>query len=217
MLKTYRKRDPIILNSVSDLKKAPYNPRLILDDAATGLSNSIKRFGDISGIVWNSRTGHLVSGHQRVDMLKKAGAKLKDGVFFLGAKTFPIRIVNWKLSTEKAANISANNPHIGGKFKEDDLNTLLLEIQESLPDFDALGLDALLPPEPINFEEEWDGMPEFDQKDVTAFRSINVHFKDQEAVDEFNRMVISNITDKTKYIWFPEIEIEKHADKEYSE
>lgn len=62
---------------------------------------------------------------------------------------------------------------------------------------------------------EWTGMPEFDQQDRKAFRSIAVHFKDQAKVDEFARLVGQLITEKTRYLWFPEIEIETYADKRY--
>lgn len=58
-------------------------------------------------------------------------------------------------------------------------------------------------------------MPEFRHEDKTAFRSIYVHMKDQDAVDAFVAMVKQKITDSTRYIWFPEKEIESVADKRY--
>jgi len=71
------------LNKIEDLRPAPYSPRPITDKAASRLGKSLNRFGDIAGIVWNKRTGHLVAGHQRVEQLRKAGATMKDGA--LGA------------------------------------------------------------------------------------------------------------------------------------
>ena len=59
-------------------------------------------------------------------------------------------------------------------------------------------------------------MPEFVQEDKTAFRSIPVHFKDQAAVDAFAALVGQTITEKTRFLWFPEIEIESYADKRYA-
>jgi ParB-like chromosome segregation protein Spo0J len=61
------------LTGMSDLKPAPYNPRRIDERAQAGLTASIEQFGDISGITWNKRTGHIVSGHQRVEQLKRLG------------------------------------------------------------------------------------------------------------------------------------------------
>ena len=61
--------------SIQRLKKAPYNPRSISLEAMEGLSASLEHFGDIGGIVWNRRTGHLVCGHQRVDALRNKHAE----------------------------------------------------------------------------------------------------------------------------------------------
>ena len=58
-------------------------------------------------------------------------------------------------------------------------------------------------------------MPEFDQRDKTAFRSLPVHFKDQEAVDKFAALIGQKVTNKTRFVWFPAIEIETYADKRY--
>ena len=58
------------LKNIDDLKPASYNPRKISKKAFEGLEVSLKKFGDISGIVWNKRTGNLVSGHQRVAKLR---------------------------------------------------------------------------------------------------------------------------------------------------
>ena len=58
-------------------------------------------------------------------------------------------------------------------------------------------------------------MPEFEQPSAQAFKRIVVHFKDQESVDEFANLVMQKITDKTKFIWFPEVDIVKASDKIY--
>lgn len=71
-------------------------------------------------------------------------------------------------------------------------------------------------PEPDDPYAEWEGMPEYSHQDKTAFRSLTVHFKDQEAVDQFATLVDQAITPKTRFLWFPEIEIERYADKRYA-
>lgn len=134
------------LSSIEDLRPAPYNPRTISEKAADGLGKSLEDFGDIAGIVWNKRTGHLVAGHQRVEQLKKLGAVLHNGELRVGVDgpRFAVRVVDWPESKEKAANVTANNQHIGGSFT-DGLADLLGEIKLSLgdDDFAALQLDAL--------------------------------------------------------------------------
>ncbi len=58
--------------SIADLKPAPYNPRKISPEAVAGLKTSLVQFGDISGLTWNRRSGHLVAGHRHL-----AGAELE--------------------------------------------------------------------------------------------------------------------------------------------
>jgi hypothetical protein len=63
---------------------------------------------------------------------------------------------------------------------------------------------------------EWQGMPEFDQKDKTAFRSVVLHFADQAAVDAFFKLIGQTVTPKTRFAWYPEIVRETYADKRYA-
>lgn len=53
----------------SQLTNAPYNPRRISELAKRKLAQNIKRVGLVEPPVWNKRTGHIVSGHQRLDIL----------------------------------------------------------------------------------------------------------------------------------------------------
>jgi hypothetical protein len=127
---------------LTDLKPAPYNPRTITDEAAAALQTSLAEFGDISGIVWNKRTGHLVAGHQRMEALRrKHGKKLsvRDGaVCTSDGERFPIRVVNWPLEKEKTANLAANSPYLAGSFDSGGLEALLADLNA------ADGLSGLL-------------------------------------------------------------------------
>jgi hypothetical protein len=69
----------------------------------------------------------------------------------------------------------------------------------------------------IDANELWKGMPDFEQEDKEAYQSIHVHFKTKDDVEEFARLVNQTITDKTRFLWFPYIEIERYADKSYSD
>ena len=50
-------------------KAAPYNPRSIDGPARRKLEKAIRDFGLVDRPVWNRRTGNIVGGHQRVDIL----------------------------------------------------------------------------------------------------------------------------------------------------
>ena len=119
-------------STIHDLFPAPYNPRVITKTAFQGLRVSLDTFGDLSGIVFNTRTGHLVSGHQRVEALKAAGVSEIEtdatGSFIRHrGEKFRVRFVDWDEDTEKLANVTANNPKIQGDWS-DDLGVVLDDI-----------------------------------------------------------------------------------------
>ncbi len=130
---------------IEQLKQAPYNPRAIDDAALRGLGRSLQEFGDIAGIVWNKRTGHLVAGHQRLDALKrehgeqlslKPAGKDRFAIVTPSGDRFPVRVVDWSLEQEKAANVAANNPHIAGVFDRDALGRTRRYANTTWPDRD---------------------------------------------------------------------------------
>ena len=121
----------------------PQNPRKISDAELTQLSDSLKRFGDLGGIVLNRITGQLVGGHQRVsafrqsevpvvltDELKKPDrtGTVAYGYIELNGTRYNYREVTWTKEQERIANIAANN--IGGDWD----NQLLAEVLKSIRD-----------------------------------------------------------------------------------
>lgn len=107
---------------LSKLTPAGYNPRLISDAARKGLTASIERFGLVQPIVYNKRTGNIVGGHQRLDVLLARGDTEADVV-----------VVDLPEEEEKALNLTLNNPAIQGEFTTD-VTALLDELQEALPE-----------------------------------------------------------------------------------
>lgn len=68
-------------------------------------------------------------------------------------------------------------------------------------------LAGLVTPEPEDDpNEHWKGMPEFEQEDKMGVQSIHVHFKTREDVVAFAKLIGQNLTDKTRSIWYPQIE-----------
>lgn len=64
-------------------KPAKYNPRKDLKPGGPEyekLKRSIQEFGYVEPIVWNSRTGNVVGGHQKLKILKEQGFKEVDCV-----------------------------------------------------------------------------------------------------------------------------------------
>jgi len=58
------------------------------------------------------------------------------------------------------------------------------------------------------WESEWQDMPEFIQDDLTPMQSILVHFKTEDDRLAFAKLLNQTITEKTKFIWYPELKAE---------
>ena len=53
---------------------------------------------------------------------------------------------------------------------------------------------------------EWQGMPEFENDDKTAFKTILVHFNSLEDMNNFAEFIGQTVTEKTKSIYYPKKE-----------
>lgn len=130
-----------VLASTADLAGDGANPRKISSEAADGLRASIKRFGDLSGIVFNKRTGELVAGHQRMDQIREEygdreletidEARGQYGIRIDDEHFFAVRVVDWSPAKQRAANVAANNQKLQGKFTAE-LSTYLLSVEAEL-------------------------------------------------------------------------------------
>ncbi len=111
------------------IQNAPYNPRMIDDNAAKKLRAVLKEQGLVSPLTWNKTTGNLVGGHQRLaalDILEKSTDYLLD-----------VAVVEVDEKREKELNIILNNPAIQGFTDIDKFALLIPEI-----DVDAVGYDV---------------------------------------------------------------------------
>jgi len=63
--------------------------------------------------------------------------------------------------------------------------------------------------------EEWQGMPEFVQEDLSPHRVIYVRFRNDEDVARFEELMNQKITEKQKTIWFPYAEPRLRAHLRY--
>jgi hypothetical protein len=65
--------------------------------------------------------------------------------------------------------------------------------------------------------DEWDGMPEFDQIDDSAYRSIIVHIMNEEALVDFKEKMGQDFGEKAKYIHYPKQERDDIQSQAYYE
>ncbi|MBU2060295.1 MAG: ParB N-terminal domain-containing protein [Bacteroidetes bacterium] len=102
------------------IKPVDYNPRKIEEENLLALQTSIDEFGLVEPLIWNKRTGNLISGHQRL--------KILDGE---NAQNIECIVVNLSMSKEKLLNIQMNNEKTQGEWDYEKLNNQLLELAET--------------------------------------------------------------------------------------
>lgn len=66
-----------------------------------------------------------------------------------------------------------------------------------------------------DWQKEWKGMPEFVQEDLTSYRKIIVHFRNNEDVKRFSELLDQKITPKQPSLWFPEMQPRRYAHLRY--
>lgn len=125
------------------------NPRDIAPEALKGLRDSLERFGYVDLIVVNKRNMQVISGHQRLRVLKADGI---EEVLCLAVDMDEI--------SQKALAVTLNNQQITGYFTEallpilenlrqqmptDYLNLRLAELREELEQFESEKIGKTLP------------------------------------------------------------------------
>lgn len=108
----YQKFDVEVIHR-SKIKNAPYNPRFIDDEARKRLKKGLKTYGLVSTLVWNRRTGNLVSGHQRLSIMDEL-EKSED-------YELSVSVVDIDLKEEMELNVQMNNQSMMGDFDVDGL------------------------------------------------------------------------------------------------
>ena len=106
---------------LADLIPLEDNPRKISQANAQALKSSLNRFGMVELIVWNEATGHIISGHQRYEILKS-----------MGVEEVPVIAVDFDEVEEKSAAITMNNFEIEGEYTNP-----ILELLESIKEKDC--------------------------------------------------------------------------------
>jgi len=121
----------------SELLNCPYNPRQIDETAKKKLRSNIKKVGLLQPIVWNKRTKHIVSGHQRIAIM--------DSIERNADYNIQVAVVDLDEKTEKEQVVFMNNELAMGTFDLPKLEKLLTEISFEDCGFEKLDLEVLLP------------------------------------------------------------------------
>jgi hypothetical protein len=202
--------EKIELWTLDRIKPYGKNPRTHSEDQVELIAKNMQRFG-VTTPVLVDQDGVLIYGHGRL----LAAQKLK-------FKTLPVCVApaDWSEADKKAYRVADNQlgllsmwdvPNLKGELGE--LDAVNFDLQ--MLGFGAAELKAWTMPELVDPLAEWRDMPEFIQASAQAFRTIVVHFKDENAVQAFAALVQQAIGPKTRFIWFPPEKNASQKDQAY--
>jgi len=118
--------------SIDKLNPAKYNPRVDLqpgDKDYEKLLRSVEEFGYVEPVIWNSRTGNIVGGHQRFKVLQHLGYTEIDCV-----------VVDMDEVREKMLNVALNR--IQGDWDRPKLYTVITDIESAGMEIPLLGFET---------------------------------------------------------------------------
>ena len=121
----------------SEIKEAPYNPRIISEQSRKKLRGKIKEVGLLQPLVVNRRTGNLVSGHQRLATLDS----LERGKDY----QLDVSVIDVDEKVEKEMVVFFNNPSAMGEWNLDMLAEMNLDAGIDFGDmgFEKYDIDLL--------------------------------------------------------------------------
>lgn len=188
---------------VLDLKPWDKNPRKNDGTPVEKVAESIRQLGWGAPIVARPN-GEIIAGHTRWKAAQH-----------LGLEQVPVRYVD--LTDEQATKLAIADNRLGeiADWDMPALHELLLALDPDdvgLVGFSTAELDNIMAQSiaetenlpPPDADTEWGrDMPEFVAKENTVYKTISVHFADEDAVRDFAKLMGQTITSKTKYMWHP--------------
>jgi hypothetical protein len=196
-----------VTREVADLIPYARNARTHSEAQVAQIAASIREFGFTNPVLIDEQQT-ILAGYGRV-----LAAKL------LKMDTVPCVVLTGLSDAQKAAYVLADNKLAlnagwNDEILEEELGRLAeLEYDLALTAFSEVEIATLLEDIPTDETDpdgetdpadHWKDMPDFRQPDRGPFRTILVHFKDQAAVDAFAQLIAQSLTDKTKYVWYPQ-------------
>ena len=184
-----------------DLKPYENNPRLHSELQIIQIATSIKEFGFINPILADDK-GMILAGHGRFLASQR-----------LELDKVPVVVIEGSDDEQKKALVIADNKIASNS--EWDENLLWDQIRElndkgfdiSKLAFEEVEILPMLDPNVVqDLSGEWEDMPEFSEDDKSAYRTLLVHFMNDEDIEKFKKLVKQEFTEKTKFIYFPEQE-----------
>lgn len=189
-------------------KLLPYkdNPRKHTERQVLQIADSISEFGFVNPILIDEKN-MILAGHGRFLAAQK-----------LELETVPVVIVDNLTEDQKTALVIADNKiAMNSTWDESLLWDQIRKLSDKGFNLDVLAFDEMEilpmtdPNTVIDPLAEWENMPEYSQEDQLAFKTVYVHFKNEQDYKDFQNFIGQPMTHKTKSIWYPE---QKNMDTE---
>jgi hypothetical protein len=192
-------------------KLIPYanNARKHSDAQIAQIAASIRQWGWTMPVLVDE-AGTIIAGHGRVLAAHQ-----------LEIETVPVMVARgWSDTQRRLYTLADNKLAMNADWDAGTLKLEMIDLRDmgvdlSLTGFADFELQPLFKLGVTDPGGEWQGMPEFEQGDETAFRTIKVHFTDQAGVNAFARLIEQTISERTKFVWFPPVTPERVTDKRY--
>lgn len=191
----YQNYDTETINR-SEIKNAPYNPRIMDAKAKKRLRQNIAKHGLVAALTWNRRTGNLVGGHQRLEQLDSLE---KDKDYEL-----TVCVIDVDEREEAALNVQLNNPSMQGEWDFDKLANMTEEFDLDLKDdlgFTETDIDLM-------FEGDDRFSQLFETQEGENMRG------DLEAVKEARKESVQKLADRNSIMWYEVIVFENEEDRD---
>jgi hypothetical protein len=160
------------------------------------LRGSLDELGWVAPVIVSSRSGKILDGHARVEE-----ALSKD-------EATPVPFVEVDVSEAEERLVLATYDPITGlaSYDREALDSLLREVQtgsEALQELmgDLARGNQLYSTGGNDIGEHWQGMPEFEQDDLEAYKKTVVHFANEADYQSFFRLLGQSAN--AKAIWYP--------------
>lgn len=200
------------MREIESLTLYDRNPRTHDANQVAQLARSIEEFG-FTNPVLISEEGMVLAGHGRLEAAKLCGL----------SQVPTMTATGWTVEQQRAYVIADNQLALNAGWDATALRLELSDLRDSGFDATLTGLslgeigELLSLPQPkMDAAAEWAGMPQYANEDKQAFHQIVCHFKDQAALDAFAKAIGKAATTSTRFLHFPEVEIERLADKRYA-
>jgi hypothetical protein len=175
--------------------------KTISDDELEKLKKSILKYGfSFPVFVWENK---ILDGHQRlkaVRQLVEQGYKIKDN-------KLPVVRIEAKDEKEAAEKLLLINSRYA-KIDQEGFQVFTFDFDIDIPEIgNFIDIPEIvigeLDDDTVDPNAEWDGMPEFNQEDDAPYKSLIVHFENEDYFKDFCNLINQVVSDDAKYIYHP--------------